>query len=179
KERDAFRDSWPTAMVMRTADPPRETHIRIRGQYDQLGEKVEPGVPEQLFEWSQDLPRNRLGLARWLMDPRHPLTARVVVNRYWQRYFGTGLVKTSEDFGAQGEWPSHPELLDWLATEFIRTGWDIKAMQRLIVTSATYRQDSVTRPEHMELDPENRLLARAPRFRLDAENIRDLAMAAS
>jgi hypothetical protein len=179
KERDDFRNSWPAAMVMREADPPRETHIRIRGQYDQLGEKVAPGAPEQLFRWPDDLPRNRLGLARWLMDPGHPLTARVVVNRYWQRYFGAGLVRTAEDFGAQGEWPTHPQLLDWLATEFIRTGWDIKAMQRLIVTSATYRQDSTVSSELLERDPDNRLLARGPRFRLDAENLRDLAMAAS
>lgn len=179
KERDDFRNGWPTAMVMRSANPARETRIRIRGQYDNLGEKVEPGVPERLFPWRDEYPRNRLGLARWLMDPRHPLTARVVVNQYWQRYFGAGLVKTSEDFGAQGEWPSHPQLLDWLATEFVRLGWDVKAMQRLIVTSATYRQDSVVSRELLERDAENRLLARGARFRLDAENIRDLAMAAS
>ncbi|MBX3745684.1 MAG: PSD1 domain-containing protein [Verrucomicrobiae bacterium] len=179
QERDQFVRTWPTAMVMQAASPARETHIRIRGEYDNLGEKVPPGVPEALFPWSEDLPPNRLGLARWLTDPRHPLTARVVVNQYWQKYFGTGLVKTSEDFGFQGEWPSHPELLDWLATEFLRTGWDIKAMQRLIVTSATYRQDSVISRDRLEQDPENRLLTRGPRFRLDAENIRDLAMAAS
>lgn len=178
KQRDEFRQSWPTAMVMREAMPTRETHLLIRGQYNNPGEKVDPGVPTHLFPWSDGLPANRLGLAKWLMDPRHPLTSRVVVNQYWQRLFGTGLVKTSEDFGSQGDWPSHPELLDWLATEFIRTGWDVKPMHRLIVTSSTYRQDSIVTPTLRERDPENRLLARGPRFRLDAENIRDVAMAA-
>jgi hypothetical protein len=120
-----------------------------------------------------------MGLARWLVDPAHPLTARVAVNRYWQAYFGTGLVKTAEDFGAQGEAPSHPELLDWLATEFVRTGWDVKAMQRLIVTSATYRQASQVSASLRERDPENRLLARGPRQRLTAEMIRDQALSVS
>jgi hypothetical protein len=117
-----------------------------------------------------------LTLAKWLVDPKHPLTARVAVNRYWQLYFGTGLVKTVEDFGSQGEAPSHPELLDWLATEFIRTGWDVKAMQRLIVTSAAYRQSSKVSPELLEKDPENRLIARGPRSRLPAEMVRDNAL---
>lgn len=179
KERDDFRNGWPTAMVMRAAQPPRETHVRIRGQYFNKGEKVDPGVPEQLLAWDPGLPRNRLGLARWLMDPRHPLTARVAVNQHWQRYFGVGLVKTAEEFGSQGEWPSHPDLLDWLASEFVRTGWNVKALQRLIVTSATYRQDSVVSRELLERDPENRLLARGARFRLDAENLRDVSLAAS
>jgi hypothetical protein len=124
-----------------------------------------------------DLPKNRLGFAKWLVDPAHPLTARVTVNRHWRHYFGTGIVKTLEDFGVQGELPSHPELLDWLATEVIRTGWDVKATQRLIVTSATYRQSSRIAPELRERDPENRLLARGPRFRLDAELVRDNALA--
>jgi hypothetical protein len=126
-----------------------------------------------------DAPRNRLGLAQWLVDPANPLTARVAVNRYWQMYFGTGLVKTADDFGSQGEAPSHPELLDFLATEFVRSGWDVKAMQRLIVTSAAYRQASVATPALRERDPENRLIARGPRVRLSAEMIRDQALSVS
>ena len=125
------------------------------------------------------LPMNRLGLAKWIVSPGNPLTARVAVNHFWQEYFGVGIVKTSEDFGSQGEPPSHPQLLDWLATEFVRTGWNVKAMQRLIVTSATYRQSSRVTPELEERDPENRLLARGPRFRLPAELIRDNALAVS
>ncbi len=121
--------------------------------------------------------RNRLGLAHWLASPENPLTARVTVNRFWQHHFGTGLVKTAENFGVQGEPPSHPELLDWLATEFVRTGWDVKAMHRLIVTSATYRQSSSAKPALVARDPENRLLARGPRFRLPAEVVRDNALA--
>ena len=122
---------------------------------------------------------NRLGLAKWIVSPGNPLTARVAVNHFWQEYFGIGIVKTSEDFGSQGEPPSNPLLLDWLATEFVRTGWNVKAMQRLIVTSATYRQSSRVTPELAERDPENRLLARGPRFRLPAELIRDNALAVS
>ena len=124
-------------------------------------------------------PSNRLGLARWLVSPENPLTARVTVNRFWEHAFGTGLVKTSEDFGRQGEAPSHPELLDWLATEFLRTGWDVKAMQKLIVMSATYRQDAATDAARLEKDFYNRLLSRGPRFRMDAEMIRDHALAVS
>ena len=119
---------------------------------------------------------NRLGMARWLVDPANPLTARVIVNRMWQMHFGTGLVKTAEDFGAQGEQPSHPQLLDWLADEFIRSGWDMKHMHRLLVTSAAYKQSSKVTPELFARDPENRLLARGPRFRLQAELIRDHAL---
>src|SRR5258706_7788717 len=126
-----------------------------------------------------DSRRIGLGLAKWLVDPSHPLTARVAVNRFWQMYFGTGIVKTAEDFGSQGEAPVYPELLDWLATEFIRTGWDVRAMQRMIVTSATYRQSSRVTPELLERDPENRLLARGARFRLPAEMVRDNALAVS
>jgi hypothetical protein len=127
----------------------------------------------------KNAPNNRFGFARWLADPSNPLTARVAVNRFWQMHFGTGLVRTVEDFGSQGEWPSHPELLDWLATEFVRTGWDMKAMQKRIVTSATYRQSSKTTTELLQKDPENRLLARAPRLRLPAGAIRDQALSVS
>jgi hypothetical protein len=124
---------------------------------------VQPGVPSVLPPLPKDAPLNRLTLARWLVDPSHPLTARVAVNRFWQMYFALGLVKTQEDFGVRGDPPSNPALLDWLATEFIRTGWDVRAMQRLIVTSATYRQSSKVTPALLEKDPENRLLARGPR----------------
>ena len=137
---------------------------------------MEPGVPAILPPWPKDAPKNRLGLAKWLLDPCHPLTARVTVNRFWQQYFGTGIVKTVEDFGLQGEHPSHPDLLDWLATEFVRSGWDVKHLQRLIVTSATYRQSCRVTPELLARDPENRLLARGPRFRVDAEQLRDTAL---
>jgi hypothetical protein len=137
---------------------------------------VEAGVPVSLPPLSTTAKPNRLALATWLVSPDHPLTARVTVNRFWQQYFGTGLVKTAEDFGSQGEWPSHPELLDWLATEFIRTGWNVKALQKQIVMSAAYRQSSRMTPEMFERDPENRLLARGPRFRLKAEFIRDQAL---
>src|SRR5207247_449745 len=169
----------PTSMVMQEMAKPRETFILARGDYRNKGERVTPGVPVVLTPLPKDAPQNRLGLAKWLVDPSHPLTARVAVNRYWQMYFGTGIVKTSEDFGSQGDPPSHPELLDWLATEFIRTGWDVKAMQRLIVTSATYRQDRKSVQALTERDPENRLLARGPRHRLQAEFIRDQALAVS
>jgi hypothetical protein len=125
------------------------------------------------------LPKNRLGLAQWLVDPKHPLTSRVAVNRYWQMYYGTGLVKTAEDFGTQGEWPVQAELLDWLATEFIRTDWDIKAIQRRIVTSHAYRQSSRVSAKLAARDPDNRLLARGPRLRLPVEMVRDQALAAA
>jgi len=179
KEKDKLEKSITTTMVMTEMSKPRDTFILGRGQYDNKGEKVTPGVPAFLPPMPEDLPRNRLGLAKWILDPSHPLTARVVVNQYWQQYFGTGIVKTAEDFGSQGEQPSHPQLLDWLATEFVRTDWDIKAMQRLIVTSATYRQSSRASRELIERDPENRLLARGPRFRLPAEIVRDNALAIS
>jgi hypothetical protein len=179
RARTAFMDSLPTVMVMQERETPRETFLLVRGAYDKPGDKVTPGVPAMLPSLPKGTPNNRLGLARWLIDSSNPLTARVAVNRFWQMHFGTGLVKTVEDFGSQGEWPSHPELLDWLATEFVRTGWDIKAMQKLIVTSATYRQSSKTTPELMQKDPENRLLARAPRLRLPAGAIRDQALAVS
>ncbi len=178
-EREKLEKSIPTTMIMVEMKKPRETFVLGRGQYDNRGEKVTPGVPSFLPPMSRDLPVNRLGLAKWLVEPSNPLTARVAVNHFWQNYFGIGMVKTSEDFGSQGEPPSHPELLDWLATEFIRTGWDVKALQRLILTSATYRQSSRLTPELVERDPENRLLARGPRFRLPAESVRDNALAIS
>ncbi len=168
----------PTTMVMEEMGEPRDTVILDRGDYRNRGEKVEAGVPSALPPLPQDAPSNRLGLAKWLVHPDHPLTARVTVNRYWQMYFGNGFVKSAENFGSQGDAPSHPQLLDWLATEF-RSGWDVKGLQRLIVTSATYRQSSRVTPELLEKDPENRLLARASRFRLSAEAVRDNALAAS
>jgi mono/diheme cytochrome c family protein len=178
KEKDAFQKRIPTTMVMTEMAKPRETFILGRGDYRNQGDKVQPGVPAMLPALPKDAPLNRLTLAKWLVDPGHPLTARVAVNRFWQQYFGLGIVKTQEDFGVQGEPPSNPELLDWLATELVRTNWDVRAMQRLIVTSATYRQSSKVTPALLEKDPENRLLARGPRVRLPAELIRDTALAA-
>jgi hypothetical protein len=178
-ERRTIENKIPTTMVMSEMTGSRDTFILMRGSYDKPGEKVTPAVLSVLPPLPPGAPPNRLGLAKWLMDPANPLPARVTVNRYWQMYFGTGIVKTLEDFGSQGEAPSHPELLDWLATEFIRSGWDVKAMQRLIVTSATYRQSSIAAPELRERDPENRLLARGPRVRLPAEMIRDEQLSVS
>ena len=179
EERRVIENKIPSTMVMSEMSTSRDTFVLLRGAYDKPGEKVTPAVPSFLPPMPSDSPRNRLGLARWLVDAGNPLTARVTVNRYWQMYFGTGLVKTSEDFGSQGEAPSHPELLDWLATEFVRSGWDVKAMQRLIVTSAAYRQASNTTATLRERDPENRLIARGPRVRLPAEMIRDQALLVS
>lgn len=176
KARSTLDSSIQTTMVMGELDQPRETHVHVRGLYDQLGEQVYPGVPASLPPIKSDGPTNRLALAQWLVSPDQPLTARVTVNRFWQQYFGVGLVKTAEDFGSQGEFPSHPELLDWLATEFMQSGWDVKALQKKIVMSATYRQSSHVTQEMFERDPENRLLARGPRFRLQAEFIRDQAL---
>jgi hypothetical protein len=157
----------------------RPTHLLERGQYDRPGERVEPGVPASLPALPPEAANNRLGFARWLVDPGHPLTARVAVNRWWQQFFGTGLVRTTEDFGAQGQPPSHAELLDWLARELVDSGWDAKRLQAAIVTSSTYRQSSRVTPELAERDADNRLLARGPRFRLSAEMIRDQALAAA
>jgi hypothetical protein len=164
------------SMVMADLPKPRDTHVLIRGAYDKKGEKVSAGTPAVLPPMPEGAPANRLGLARWLTARGHPLTARVTVNRFWQQFFGRGLVKTSEDFGSQGEWPSHPDLLDWLATEFVDGGWDVKHLMRLIVTSSTYRQSSDVTPDLLKRDPENVLLARGPRFRLDAEVVRDSAL---
>ncbi len=169
----------PSTMVFAEADKPRDTFILKRGDYQNREEKVSPNTPGVLPPLPNDAPRNRLTLAKWIVDPGNPLTARVAVNHFWQMYFALGIVKTSEDFGSQGDPPSNQDLLDWLATEFVRTHWDVKAMQRLIVTSAVYRQSSHVTPELLEKDPENRLLARGPRFRLPAEMIRDNALAIS
>jgi hypothetical protein len=178
REQQLLLDSIPTTMVMEDVSPRRDTFLLIRGRYDQPGEKVAPGVPQFLPAPAKPI-ENRLALARWLVDPANPLVSRVAVNRQWQLFFGTGLVKTVDDFGLQGELPSHPQLLDWLATEFVRSGWNVKQLQRAILTSATYRQSSQATPELIERDPENRLLARGPRQRLSAETIRDAALAAS
>ena len=166
-------------LVMEEMESPRTAFVLNRGEYDKKGEKVTPSVPAVFPPLPAGAPANRLGFARWLVGGDHPLVARVVVNRLWQQYFGTGIVKTAENFGAQGEWPVHPELLDWLAVEFVESGWDVKHLQKLLVTSATYRQSSHVKPQVYKKDPENRLLARAPRFRMDAEMIRDSALAMS
>jgi len=179
KERERMEEAFPTVMVMEEMPAPRETHILARGQYDKPTERVEPGVPASLPPLPGDAPRNRVALARWLVAPENPLTARVAVNRAWQTFFGAGLVRTMEDFGAQGERPSHPELLDWLAAEFMHTGWNVKGLYRQIVTSAAYRQSSRLSRTLRDRDPENRLLARGPRIRLSAEMIRDQALFAS
>ena len=181
KEKTEFEKSIPTVMVMEDLKTPRETFVLTRGRYDMpdKNQQVEPGVPAIMPPLTAEAPRTRLGLAQWLVDPANPLTARVTVNRYWQHYFGVGLVKTAENFGVQGELPPHLDLIDWLATEFIRTGWNVKAMQRLIVTSATYRQASKATPAQFQHDPDNRLLGRGPRLRLPAEVVRDNALAIS
>ena len=168
-----------TAMVMEERAMRRPAHVLMRGVYDQKGEEVQPGTPAALPPLPADARPDRLGLARWLVDPGHPLTARVAVNSYWQLLFGTGLVETPEDFGVRGSMPSHPELLDWLAVDFVGSGWDVKAMLRQMVLSETYKQDAAVGPELLARDPENRLLARGPRFRLQAEIIRDVALSAS
>jgi mono/diheme cytochrome c family protein len=166
-------------LVMKELPQPRETYIHLRGDFLAKGKVVTPGVPEFLPSLPADAPLNRLTLARWMVSPDNPLTARVTVNRLWERFFGIGLVQTSEDFGRQGEAPSHPELLDWLALEFQESGWDMKRLQQLLVRSAAYRQSAAATPALLETDLYNRLLARGPRFRLDPEVIRDQALAVS
>jgi hypothetical protein len=157
----------------------RPTQLLVRGQWDKKGEPTLHGVPRAIAPWSSELPYTRLGLAQWLTQPDHPLTARVFVNQMWQMLLGTGLVRTTEDFGLQGERPTHPELLDWLAVEFLESGWDVKHLVRLIVTSETYRQSSAITPEGLARDPENRWLARAPRHRLPSWMLRDAALHAA
>lgn len=176
KKRKELEEKIPVTLVMQEMDKPRGAFLLKRGDYDKRGDPVQPGVPKFLPPLPKSDVTNRLTFAEWLVSPKHPLTARVIVNRYWQHFFGTGIVKTAQDFGSQGEWPSHPELLDWLATHFMDTGWNIKHLHRLIVTSAAYRQDSHVTPKKLEIDPENRLISRGPRFRLDAEEIRDNAL---
>jgi len=176
EQRAKLEKDIPATLISKELERPRPAWVLIRGQYDKHGEPVSPGVPSVLPPLPPAEKTNRLTFARWLVSTNHPLTARVTVNRLWQQFFGTGLVKTSEDFGSKGEYPSHPELLDWLATEFMATGWDVKRFVRMIVTSATYRQDSSVTPRLLATDPENRLLARGPRHRLDAEVLRDSAL---
>jgi len=179
KARMAHEESMPYVMVMRDRKEPEQIRVRDRGLYSApIGEPVQPDLPAALGGLPEDLPRNRLGFARWLVSDANPLTARVLVNRLWQQVFGVGLVKTPEDFGLQGALPSHPELLDYLAVQY-RNDWDTKAIMRQIVTSATYRQASAVSPTMLERDPKNQLLARGPRFRLPAMLIRDQALVAA
>jgi hypothetical protein len=177
KELTTFKTT--TTQVLQELPTPRQTHVMIRGNFRNVGEAVQPGVPAKLHALPSGAPLNRLTLAKWLVDPANPLTPRVTMNRIWARYFGRGIVETSEEFGAQGEAPTHPELLDWLAVEFVERKYSLKSMHRLIVTSATYRQSSRVSPELAKRDPFNRLLARGPRLRLDAEAVRDNALAVS
>lgn len=181
KELEAFEKEIPTTMVMEELPQPREAYVLSRGQYDAPDKQrpVSADVPDFLPPLPADAPRNRLGLAQWMTQPNHPLTVRVAVNREWQRFFGQGLVKTPDNFGLQSEPPSHRELLDYLATEFVRNGWNLQQLQKLIVTSATYRQSSRVPKQQYEADPDNRDLARGPRARLKAELIRDNALAIS
>jgi hypothetical protein len=180
EERRLLTRRGATTLVMHErADAKPMAHVLYRGQYDQPRDEVQPSVPSILPRMAESLPRNRLGLAQWLLDPSNPLMARVTVNRFWQEVFGTGIVKTAEDFGSQGEAPSHPELLDWLAVEFRESGWDVKKFFKLMLTSAAYRQSALTTQEKIKADPDNRLLSRGPRFRMDAEMIRDYALFAS
>ncbi len=179
EQREVRRRGGITHVMHERSDAAPFAHVLYRGMYDRPQDRVEPTTPAALPPMPASLPRNRLGLAKWLVDDSNPLTPRVVVNRFWQEVFGTGIVKTSDDFGSQGERPSHPELLDWLATEFRDSGWNVKDFFRLIVTSATYRQSAATTEGKLAKDLENRLLSRGPRFRMDAEIVRDYALAAS
>ena len=178
KSAAAFRKTLPSAMVMQEG-PRREAFVLERGEYDKRGEPVTPGLPAFLPALPEKEPVHRLSLARWIVSRDNPLTARVWVNRIWERLFGVGLVKTSENLGNQAAYPSHPELLDWLAAEFMETGWDVKRFVKLLVTSRVYRQAATVTPEALTNDPENRLLARASRIRLPAEVVRDAALASS
>ncbi len=179
KKKAAILAAAPVTMIMRELPTPRDTFILTRGAYDKPSQRVTAGLPDALSPLPPGIPANRMGLAKWLVDPLHPLTGRVIVNRYWQMTFGAGLVSTPEDFGTQGEAPSHPELLDWLATEFVQSGWDVKKILRLLVTSSTYHQSSRGSDAGYRQDPNNRLLARGPRYRMLAEMVRDQALAAA
>ena len=169
----------PEIMVMKEMKEPRKTFLLKRGQYDQYGERVYPNTPESILAFPDSLPKNRLGLAKWLTSKSNPLTARVAVNRYWKNIFGTGIVRTVEDFGNQGEMPSHPKLLDWLAIQFIESGWNVKKLHKLIVMSNTYQQSSYAPEELLERDKKNRFLARGPSKRLSGEMLRNNVLAAS
>jgi hypothetical protein len=176
----SFRQSIPTTLVMEELPEPRAAHVLNRGQYDKPSDQVTPGIPAALGSWTSDAPQNRLGFARWLVSPDNPLTARVAVNRLWKLCFGEGLVRTANDFGTQGEPPTHPELLDWLAVHFQETGWDTKSLLRLIVTSRVYKQDAALRLQQgAVMDSPNQWLARGPSYRMSAEMIRDHALAVS
>jgi mono/diheme cytochrome c family protein len=182
KKIDELMREWPygpTTLALSAREIPRGTRIFKRGDWKRPGDAVSPGVPAALHPFPKDAPPNRLGLAKWIVDKNNPLTARIIVNRIWQQYFGQGLVTTPEDFGSRCERPSHPELLDWLAVEFIESGWSIKHIHRLILNSAVYRQSSKITPKLLEADPYNRWLARAPRIRVESEIVRDVALAAS
>ncbi|HEV2665382.1 MAG TPA: DUF1553 domain-containing protein, partial [Blastocatellia bacterium] len=182
KKIDELMREWPygpTTLALSAREIPRETRVFKRGDWKRPGDPVSPGAPAALHPFPKDAPPNRLGLAKWIVDRNNPLTARVIVNRIWQQYFGQGLVTTPEDFGSRCERPSHPELLDWLAAEFIESGWSIKHIHRLILNSAVYRQSSKVTPALVEVDPYNRWLARAPRIRVESEIVRDLALATS
>lgn len=179
KEREGLEKDMASVMVMQEMETPRKTFMLDRGEYHSPTEEVHAALPAFLPPMPEGEPMNRLGLARWLVSSDQPLTARVQVNRLWELFFGTGLVATSENLGVQTEWPSHPQLLDWLSAEFMESGWDVKALVKLIVMSDTYRQNSSFTPEKLERDPENRLLARGPRFRVQAEIVRDQALAIS
>jgi len=182
KQIDQVLTNWPyaaTTLALQQRTEPRETHLWKRGDWQRPGENVEPGVPGFLHSLPPNAPPNRLALAQWIIDRKSPTTARVMVNRIWQAYFGQGLVTTPEDFGTRVERPSHPELLDWLACEFMGRGWRFKQMHRLITASATYKQTSRVKPELYQKDPYNKLLARGPRFRVDAETVQDIALYAS